>query len=129
MASQVSSGRSSLSKRYPFPKSSGRLTCGHECEAIVKIAGTPKNRGRAFYRCPYWQDKTGDCQFFKWADELDSESEYGLADLKEDREADAVMPELHSIRQKLNLIEFKLNIVLIAVVGLLLGFVVKIGMQ
>ncbi|CAN0903568.1 hypothetical protein LINGRAHAP2_LOCUS22638 [Linum grandiflorum] len=25
--------------------------------------------GRSFYRCPYWQDKRVDCQFFQWADE------------------------------------------------------------
>ncbi|CAN0919633.1 hypothetical protein LINGRAHAP2_LOCUS31569 [Linum grandiflorum] len=25
------------------------------------------NRGRQFYRCPFWQDKTADCKFFKWA--------------------------------------------------------------
>ncbi|CAN0843202.1 hypothetical protein LINGRAPRIM_LOCUS261 [Linum grandiflorum] len=25
------------------------------------------NRGRQFYRCPFWQDKTADCKFFRWA--------------------------------------------------------------
>ncbi|CAN0883869.1 hypothetical protein LINGRAHAP2_LOCUS14664, partial [Linum grandiflorum] len=39
----------------------------HKCEAVVKVAATTRNRGRQFYRRPYWQDKTADCKFFRWA--------------------------------------------------------------
>ncbi|CAN1147067.1 hypothetical protein LINPERHAP2_LOCUS15644 [Linum perenne] len=36
----------------------------------MNVAGTPKNSGRFFYRCPYWRDRRVDCGFFRWVDEM-----------------------------------------------------------
>ncbi|CAN0858685.1 hypothetical protein LINGRAHAP2_LOCUS7399 [Linum grandiflorum] len=34
-----------------------------------KVAGTTRNRGRKFLRCPFWQNRRADCTYFKWVDE------------------------------------------------------------
>ncbi|CAN1324983.1 hypothetical protein LINPERPRIM_LOCUS33321 [Linum perenne] len=52
----------------------------HKREAVLKIAGTPNNFGRLFYRCPYWNDKKADCGFFKWAEYRDRVAEAGTGD-------------------------------------------------
>ncbi|CAN1780478.1 hypothetical protein LINPERHAP1_LOCUS15101 [Linum perenne] len=36
----------------------------------MNVAGTPNNRGRIFYRCPYWRDRRADCGFFRWVDQM-----------------------------------------------------------
>ncbi|CAN1807774.1 hypothetical protein LINPERHAP1_LOCUS25155 [Linum perenne] len=36
----------------------------------MNVAGTPKNMGRFFYRCPYWRDRRVDCGFFRWVDQM-----------------------------------------------------------
>ncbi|CAN0904853.1 hypothetical protein LINGRAHAP2_LOCUS23338 [Linum grandiflorum] len=33
------------------------------------------NRGCQFYRCPFWQDKTVDCKFFRWASDRQQTAE------------------------------------------------------
>ncbi|CAN1172978.1 hypothetical protein LINPERHAP2_LOCUS30384 [Linum perenne] len=68
----VSSGGSSGSKEG-FKRTWGlkgqMVECKHQREAVVKVAGTPKNMGRSFYRCPLWKDRNADCGFFRWIDE------------------------------------------------------------
>ncbi|CAN0843233.1 hypothetical protein LINGRAHAP2_LOCUS3761 [Linum grandiflorum] len=62
-----SSGISSKHVPWSSRNASGPIICGHQCEAVVKVAATARNRGRQFYRCPFWQDKTADCTFFRRA--------------------------------------------------------------
>ncbi|CAN1751800.1 hypothetical protein LINPERHAP1_LOCUS4451 [Linum perenne] len=62
-SAMVSSGGSSGSKE------GFKVKCKHQREAVVKVAGTPKNMGRSFYRCPLWKDRNADCGFFRWIDE------------------------------------------------------------
>ncbi|CAN1310009.1 hypothetical protein LINPERPRIM_LOCUS27920 [Linum perenne] len=50
-------------------KSGHGTKCKHHCEAIINVAGTPKNMGRFFYRCPYWRDWRVDCGFFRWVEQ------------------------------------------------------------
>ncbi|CAN1197465.1 hypothetical protein LINPERPRIM_LOCUS15236 [Linum perenne] len=64
----VSNARSSNSTGAS--KSGHGTRCKHHCEAVINVAGTPKNSGRFFYRCPYWRDRRVDCGFFRWADEM-----------------------------------------------------------
>ncbi|CAN1278760.1 hypothetical protein LINPERPRIM_LOCUS16741 [Linum perenne] len=45
----------------------GVRKCHHNTEALLKVAGTQQNRGRPFYRCPFW--RSADCGYFLWADE------------------------------------------------------------
>ncbi|CAN1165546.1 hypothetical protein LINPERPRIM_LOCUS33786 [Linum perenne] len=47
------------------------VECTHQLPAVVKVAGTPKNMGRSFYRCPLWKDRNSDCGFFRWIDEIE----------------------------------------------------------
>ncbi|CAN1806324.1 hypothetical protein LINPERHAP1_LOCUS24639 [Linum perenne] len=51
------------------------MRCRHHCEAVMNVAGTPKNRGRFFYRCPFWRDGRADCGFFRWVDQMPKEKE------------------------------------------------------
>ncbi|CAN1224660.1 hypothetical protein LINPERPRIM_LOCUS2316 [Linum perenne] len=51
------------------------MRCRHHCEAVMNVAGTPKNRGRVFYRCPFWRDGRADCGFFRWVDQMPKEKE------------------------------------------------------
>ncbi|CAN0905022.1 hypothetical protein LINGRAHAP2_LOCUS23429 [Linum grandiflorum] len=122
MASEASSGHSNPSKRYPLFKA-GRYICGHQCDAITKVAGTLKNRGRVFYRCPYWQEKSADCGFFKWADERDSGTHVDDGDFHRESEVGSDLNELHHIRQKLGSLEIRLNIVLVTVFGVVIAIV------
>ncbi|CAN0843289.1 hypothetical protein LINGRAHAP2_LOCUS3798 [Linum grandiflorum] len=76
--------------------------CSHRCEAIVKVAGTEKNRGRAFYRCRFWKDKSIDYGYFKWVDE-----QYAIGDVEMGSECGAInegvkgcMYEFQCVRQK-----------------------------
>ncbi|CAN0903537.1 hypothetical protein LINGRAHAP2_LOCUS22626 [Linum grandiflorum] len=68
---EASSGGSSSSRRVTgFQGWSGRSeNCFHEVQAVVKVAGTTRNRGRKFLRCPFWQNSSADCTYFKWVDE------------------------------------------------------------
>ncbi|CAN1327701.1 hypothetical protein LINPERPRIM_LOCUS34233 [Linum perenne] len=49
------------------PNRLGVHKCHHNTEALLKVAGTQRNRGRPFYRCPFW--RSADCGYFLWADD------------------------------------------------------------
>ncbi|CAN1331423.1 hypothetical protein LINPERPRIM_LOCUS35318 [Linum perenne] len=65
MASKATSSNSTGAS-----KSGHGTKCKHHSEAIINVAGTPKNMGRFFYRCPYWRDRRVDCGFFRWVDKM-----------------------------------------------------------
>ncbi|CAN0861242.1 hypothetical protein LINGRAHAP2_LOCUS8149 [Linum grandiflorum] len=70
----------SLSRKSSSSKG-GEVTseqCLHRCEAMVKVAGTEKSRARAFYRCRFWKDKSVDCCYFKWVDQLQSDGDASM---------------------------------------------------
>ncbi|CAN0925691.1 hypothetical protein LINGRAHAP2_LOCUS34905 [Linum grandiflorum] len=130
---------------------SGPIICGHKCEAVVKVAATAMNRGRQFYRCPFWQDKTADCKFFRWASDrqqiaeesLVGESSMGVYNPNskfDDRESlsvpkssqtrivddepvgnDALLNELRSLRVKVALVEQRLRLGVVALYALVLA--------
>ncbi|CAN0899794.1 hypothetical protein LINGRAHAP2_LOCUS20475 [Linum grandiflorum] len=122
--SQTSSGGSSASMRFQPPKANilGRYMCGHQRDALRKVAGTPRNAGRIFYRCPYWQNKSVDCGFFRWANERD-----GIIDeITDDPNIELVLDELRHISRKLRLMEDRFNLVFLSVGMLVFGSVLAI---
>ncbi|CAN0915282.1 hypothetical protein LINGRAHAP2_LOCUS29039 [Linum grandiflorum] len=108
------------------------------------------NRGRQFYRCPFWQDKTTDCNFFRWASDRQQTSEESFVgessmgvynpNLKfDDRESlsvpkspqtrivddesvgnDALLDELRSLRVKVALVEQRLRLGVVALYALVM---------
>ncbi|CAN0843446.1 hypothetical protein LINGRAHAP2_LOCUS3860 [Linum grandiflorum] len=46
----------------------GNRRCSHQCDVVLKVAGTTKNPGRRFLRCPFWKNSSADCGFFEWVD-------------------------------------------------------------
>ncbi|CAN0881636.1 hypothetical protein LINGRAHAP2_LOCUS14352 [Linum grandiflorum] len=95
----------------------------HRCEAIVKVAGTEKNRGRAFYRCQYRKDKSVDCGYFKWVDELhnsgDAEMVYGLHNLNE--ALTGCTNKLQRVRQKVGMLEDRVSYLSVSIVVLVVA--------
>ncbi|CAN0907496.1 hypothetical protein LINGRAHAP2_LOCUS24834 [Linum grandiflorum] len=111
------------------------LKCRHDCEPVLKVANTDKNRGRAFFRCRYWE--TNDCGYFQWesagksefgslaaerssmGEELTSavESGFGYAGGSSRAEAatvqiELVMQELQSLRVKLEMVDSRVTLLL-----------------
>ncbi|CAN0925036.1 hypothetical protein LINGRAHAP2_LOCUS34526 [Linum grandiflorum] len=90
------------------------LKCRHDCESVLKVANTDKNRGRAFFRCRYWE--TNDCGYFQW--ESASKSEFGsLAGGSSRAEAatvqvELVIQELRSLRVKLEMVDTRVTLLL-----------------
>ncbi|CAN0837560.1 hypothetical protein LINGRAHAP2_LOCUS1841 [Linum grandiflorum] len=98
------------------------------------------NRGRQFYRCPFWKDKTADCKFFRWASDRQHTAEesfmgessmgvYNPNSKFDDRESlsvpkirqtrivddesvgnDVVLDELKSLRVKVAFVEQRLRL-------------------
>ncbi|XP_021768979.1 uncharacterized protein LOC110733267 [Chenopodium quinoa] len=46
--------------------STQQVECRHGIPAKVSVVRKGINAGRSFLGCPYWQDRTKDCGFFKW---------------------------------------------------------------
>ncbi|CAN1836311.1 hypothetical protein LINPERHAP1_LOCUS34725 [Linum perenne] len=68
--SQISSqSRGSTATSYAVKTSRSLQNCSHNRETILLVSRTSKNNDRPFYRCPFWQDSTTDCGYFKWADD------------------------------------------------------------
>ncbi|CAN0843538.1 hypothetical protein LINGRAHAP2_LOCUS3894 [Linum grandiflorum] len=127
----------------------GPIICGYKCEAVVKVAATTMNRGRQLYRCPFWQDQTADCKFFRWASDRQQTAEesfvgessmgvYNPNSKFDDRESlsvpkspqtriaddesvgnDALLDELRSLRVKVALVEQRLRLGVVACMLLL----------
>ncbi|CAN0893414.1 hypothetical protein LINGRAHAP2_LOCUS18137 [Linum grandiflorum] len=138
---------------------SGLIICGHQCEVVVKVAATARNRGRQFYRCPFWQDKTEDCTFFRWASDRQQTAEESFVgesrmgvynrNLKfNDRESlsvpkspkthivddesignDALLDELRSLRVKVALVEQRLRLGVVALYALVMALSVLCVLQ
>ncbi|CAN0918970.1 hypothetical protein LINGRAHAP2_LOCUS31182 [Linum grandiflorum] len=102
-------------------KMAGRsLKCMHDCEPVLKVANTDKNRGRAFFRCPYWE--MNDCRYFQW--ESACKSEFGslaaerssmgeeLTSAAATVQIELVMQELRSLRVKLELVDSRVTLLL-----------------
>ncbi|CAN0876984.1 hypothetical protein LINGRAHAP2_LOCUS11610 [Linum grandiflorum] len=93
------------------------LKCRHDCEPVLKVANTDKNRGRAFFRCRFWE--TDDCGYFQW--ESASKSDFGslAAERRGSSRAEAatvqielVMQELRSLRVKLEMVDTRVTLLL-----------------
>ncbi|CAN0875246.1 hypothetical protein LINGRAHAP2_LOCUS10716 [Linum grandiflorum] len=96
------------------------LKCRHDCEPVLKVANTDKNRGRAFFRCPYWE--TNDCGYFQW--ESACKSEFGslaaerssmgeeLTSVAATVQIELVMQELRSLRVKLEMVDSRVTLLL-----------------
>ncbi|CAN0873469.1 hypothetical protein LINGRAHAP2_LOCUS10385 [Linum grandiflorum] len=108
------------------------------------------NRGRQFYRCPFWQDKTADCKFFRWASDRQQttkesfvgESSIGVYNPNskfDDRQSlsvlkspqtrivdvesvgnDALLDELRSLRVKVEFVEQRLRLGVVALYALVM---------
>ncbi|CAN0891933.1 hypothetical protein LINGRAHAP2_LOCUS17253 [Linum grandiflorum] len=119
--------------------------------AVVKVAATARNRGRQFYRCPFRQDKTADCKFFRWASDQQQTAEesfvgessmgvYNPNSKFNDREFfsvpkspqtrivddesvgnDALLDELRSLRVKVALVEQRLRLGVVALYALVMA--------
>ncbi|CAN0900320.1 hypothetical protein LINGRAHAP2_LOCUS20773 [Linum grandiflorum] len=104
--------KTTTGKKPPGPK------CAHRCEAILKVAGTEKNMGKSFYRCPFWQDKLVDCGFFKWASEKISVEASGLVESSggfgQQATEYAVYEDLKFIKEKLSMLESRSGLVLMS---------------
>ncbi|CAN1177652.1 hypothetical protein LINPERHAP2_LOCUS33220 [Linum perenne] len=97
-------------------------TCAHNREAILMVARTKKNNGRSFYRCPYWEESTTDCEFFKWADEK-PKVEHGSSTTGDNgSDLDVCLDELRSIRVTLERGLNEIRFLLLFVSFLGLGF-------
>ncbi|CAN0858418.1 hypothetical protein LINGRAHAP2_LOCUS7237 [Linum grandiflorum] len=138
---------------------SGPIICGHQCEVVVKVAATARNRGHQLYRCPFWQDKTADCKFFRWASDRQQtakesfvgESSMGVYNPNSnfnDRESlsvpkspqtrvvddesvgnDALLDELRSLRVKVALVEQQLRLGVVALYALVMALFVLCVLQ
>ncbi|CAN1776580.1 hypothetical protein LINPERHAP1_LOCUS13692 [Linum perenne] len=116
----VSNARSSNSTGAS--KSGHGTRCKHHCEAVINVAGTPKNSGRFFYRCPYWRDRRVDCGFFRWADEMQkvtgrkSIGETKDLQRKEDDRVAAIetmLEEIRVIKQSVAVLETRIGYVIV----------------
>ncbi|CAN0925291.1 hypothetical protein LINGRAHAP2_LOCUS34668 [Linum grandiflorum] len=138
---------------------SGPIICGHQCEDVVKVAATARNRGCQFYRCPFWQEKTADCKFFRWVSDRQQTAEesfvgessmgvYNPNSKFNDRESlsvpkspqmrivddesvgnDALLDELKSLRVKVALVEQRLRLGVVALYALVMALSVLCVLQ
>ncbi|CAN1132817.1 hypothetical protein LINPERPRIM_LOCUS30295 [Linum perenne] len=112
-----SSSRSvgSTAKGLPARTSHRLRRCSHNREAILLVARTSKNNGRSFYRCPYWEDSTTDCGYFKWTDEKPKVN-YGLS-TKNDIVSylDVPVDKLRSMRVTLERVQREIRVLLLLV--------------
>ncbi|CAN1144568.1 hypothetical protein LINPERHAP2_LOCUS14174 [Linum perenne] len=107
-----SSSKASTSSR------SKSVLCNHNCPTITKIAGTPNNMGRSFFRCPYWQDKHMDCGFFRWADDRTKElglctSQTGIDRGEWTEGLDMVIQELRDVKRMCVVLENRIGYVVV----------------
>ncbi|CAN1136107.1 hypothetical protein LINPERPRIM_LOCUS20886 [Linum perenne] len=103
-------------------RSSSRLRCcSHNREAIVLVARTPKNNGRSFFRCPYWEDNAADCGYFKWTDEKQKIDEVVSTSTGIVTNMGQSLAELRSLRAEIHRIRWEIR-VLWFVSFLVLGF-------
>ncbi|CAN0873231.1 hypothetical protein LINGRAHAP2_LOCUS10322 [Linum grandiflorum] len=105
------------------------LKCRHDCEPVLKVANTDKNRGRAFFRCPYWE--TNDCGYFRWESACKSEIGSLAAERRGSSRAEAatvqielVMQELRSLRVKLEMVDSRVTLLLGSMWVVLLVFAI-----
>ncbi|CAN0917481.1 hypothetical protein LINGRAHAP2_LOCUS30324 [Linum grandiflorum] len=154
-----SSGISSKHIPGSSRNASGPIICGHKCEAVVKVDATAMNQGRQFYRCSFWQDKTADCKFFRWASDRQQTAEesfvgessmgvYNPNSKFEDRQSlsvpkspqtrivddesvgnDALLDELRSLRLKVALVEQRLRLGVVALYALVMALSVLCVLQ
>ncbi|CAN0893196.1 hypothetical protein LINGRAHAP2_LOCUS18010, partial [Linum grandiflorum] len=103
--------------------------CTHQCQAVVKVAGTSRNKGRAFYCCPYWRNRFVSCGYFKWVDEDPSTDSVVLELLQWNcrSDLDKLMEEFQILRQKFKRMEDRLNLVLVSMFVLVVIVVVFVG--
>ncbi|CAN1334227.1 hypothetical protein LINPERPRIM_LOCUS36319 [Linum perenne] len=74
----------------------------HHRKAILMVARTAKNNGRSFYRCPFWQDSTTDCGFFKWTNDKPKIADRLWTGNDEVLVLELVLDELRSIQHNLD---------------------------
>ncbi|CAN1836836.1 hypothetical protein LINPERHAP1_LOCUS34889 [Linum perenne] len=111
-------------------RSTHRLRCcSHNREAILLIARTAKNNGRPFYRCPYWQDSTSDCGYFKWTDEKTKIDEALSTSNDRTSDLDPFLDELRCIRVVVHRLRLEIRCYLVIVSFLVIGLAygIRIG--
>ncbi|CAN0919235.1 hypothetical protein LINGRAHAP2_LOCUS31331 [Linum grandiflorum] len=82
------------------------------------VSRTEKNRGRGFFRCPFW--KTTDCGYFRWESDLQpgrDESSIAKVGRKGDEvnavvHHEAILQELRNLKLKVELMDNRLTFVL-----------------
>ncbi|CAN0917249.1 hypothetical protein LINGRAHAP2_LOCUS30173 [Linum grandiflorum] len=126
VTSRMSSGQSNYGKLGAVGSSE---KCGHGCETVIKVAGTPKNRGKAFYRCPFWKDSSMDCGYFKWAQEHPTNGGDGdmVTELRKlnggftdcNVELSKIRVELLSLNRKIAMVDFRVSLVLGSIVAII----------
>ncbi|CAN1255481.1 hypothetical protein LINPERPRIM_LOCUS9002 [Linum perenne] len=84
------------------------------------VARASKNNGRSFYRCPYWEESTTDCGFFKWADEQPKVEHGSSTTGGNGSYLDSCLGELRSIRVTLErgLNEIRFLLLFVSFMGL-----------
>ncbi|CAN1123565.1 hypothetical protein LINPERPRIM_LOCUS3315 [Linum perenne] len=111
-------------------RSTHRLRCcSHNREAILLIARTSKNNGRRFYRCPYWQDSTSDCGYFKWTDEKPKIDEALSNSNDITSHLDPYLDELRCIRVVVHRLRLEIRLYFVIVIFLVIGLAygIRIG--
>ncbi|CAN1129838.1 hypothetical protein LINPERHAP2_LOCUS5472 [Linum perenne] len=117
MASNASSSNSTGAS-----KSGHGTKCKHHCEAIINVAGTPKNKGRFFYRCPYWRDRRVDCGFFRWVEQkgqiyleepVDDASYLQRKDDDGVAAGERMLEEIRVIKQSVHVLETRIGYVIV----------------
>ncbi|CAN0915920.1 hypothetical protein LINGRAHAP2_LOCUS29404, partial [Linum grandiflorum] len=87
--------------------SSNRPVCKHKESTLVNVSQTGKNPRRRFYRCPFWKDKTLDCGYFKWTDEVDGQRDITAATGEHHRSITELQRELTDCERRLAVAEEK----------------------
>ncbi|CAN1217322.1 hypothetical protein LINPERPRIM_LOCUS973 [Linum perenne] len=98
-------------------------TCSHNRDEILLVARTTKNNGRSFYRCPYWEDSSKDCGYFKWADDKPKVEQWSSMAGDNGSDLESCLDELRSIRVTLDrgLREIRFLVIIVSLLGLGIG--------
>uniref|UniRef100_A0A803LAK3 GRF-type domain-containing protein n=1 Tax=Chenopodium quinoa TaxID=63459 RepID=A0A803LAK3_CHEQI len=59
-----------MSSSSSSPSYATNLTCAHGVHSRIATVRRGPNIGKRFYSCPFWKDRSKDCRFFKWEDDL-----------------------------------------------------------